>query len=493
MKTTLVHLESFDNTSSIVDKIEGSRSARIILVWPRRGRLLLSRLDLEILMRKVKSLGAEFAIVSHDQPVIESANTLGIPTFLSVTKAEEGDWGKKNKINFKKATQKSYQVISDKKKGLPGSRATSAKPFWRVISSILSFSSIIFLLIFLIPSAKITVYPQIYEKTVTISIWASPLVSEVNVNGNLPAIVSSVTLEQVEEGQSTGFTNLPMSYAEGTVNVANLTGEEINIPSGTILYTTGENPIRFATQELVSLGPNESNIPINVKAVEAGISGNIDAGSVINVEGPLGASIWISNNDAFSGGLEKEVPSPTEEDYALLKMKLINEMVSEANDEFNVADQQLIAETMNNGTIITETRSVEPGQPSDRFSLTLKVEFSGLTYRKSDYLALLNQAMDVSLGNDEVIVGEGIKIPQVNVVPEASLDGAKWIVQIKADVGTKINFETIGQMIAGKSISEAETMILQQIPSRQDALIQLTPSFWPRIPLAYFRTQIEEK
>ena len=59
MKTTILQLELYDNHFSILDRMEWSHANRILLVWPKRVRLVEDKIDLLIIQRQAVKLMLE--------------------------------------------------------------------------------------------------------------------------------------------------------------------------------------------------------------------------------------------------------------------------------------------------------------------------------------------------------------------------------------------------------------------------------------------------
>ena len=105
MKTYIIQLESHDDVISARDKMAWSKAPRILLVWPRKGRILDRPADLFILQRHAQTLGAQLGVVSGDGDVRAAAAELGIPNFLSAVQAQRGSWRRprgKRRINWRK-------------------------------------------------------------------------------------------------------------------------------------------------------------------------------------------------------------------------------------------------------------------------------------------------------------------------------------------------------------------------------------------------------
>ena len=92
MKTHVVQLENHDDLASVQDKVSWSKAPRILLVWPKRGRVLGQRLELLLVMRFCRRMGAQLALVSSRPDIREYAADLGVPLFQEVDEAQQQSW-----------------------------------------------------------------------------------------------------------------------------------------------------------------------------------------------------------------------------------------------------------------------------------------------------------------------------------------------------------------------------------------------------------------
>src|SRR5512137_1281491 len=111
MKTYVIQLESHDDPLSTRDKMAWSKAPRLLLVWPRRGRILDRKVDLVVLQRHAQLLGAQLGIVTGDYDVRANAADAGIPSFSSVVQAQKGSWRKPR--SMRRANWRSFHTRSD--------------------------------------------------------------------------------------------------------------------------------------------------------------------------------------------------------------------------------------------------------------------------------------------------------------------------------------------------------------------------------------------
>lgn len=81
-------------------------------------------------------------------------------------------------------------------------------------------------------------------------------------------------------------------------------GADLSIPAGTVCATAAQT--RFETVEDATLEAGKTWVEVTAQAVEAGVSGNVPAGSILAMAvPPVGVSRCV-NPSAFSGGVDEE-------------------------------------------------------------------------------------------------------------------------------------------------------------------------------------------
>ena len=92
MKTQIVNIDPHDDYGSIRDKLLWTKSTRVILVWPGRGDVFTSRLDLVLLKRLGQQLNFALGLLTFDPRVIAHAIDLSIPVFEDLENIPESSW-----------------------------------------------------------------------------------------------------------------------------------------------------------------------------------------------------------------------------------------------------------------------------------------------------------------------------------------------------------------------------------------------------------------
>ena len=290
MKTTIVKLEPHDDVISIKDKISWCKSERIILVFPNKARKSLQQLDLILIKRSSIAQGATLAIVTRDSRLREIAAAVGLQVFSSVPKAEKTRWIKVRPEISEKIIPRGFTSIYEMSSGLVEKNKT--KNLSLKIRLIVFLSALVALAaaaFFIIPSAQVKIYPQIEEQSIALDVTASGDLKSVNISGMIPAVEKSILISGGESRESTGTVMVPQVKAHGTVQISNLTQDNIVLPLGTIVSTSGEIPQRFLTLIKVTVLPSSDPISVEVESLQPGNEGNILENQIDRVEG----TVWF--------------------------------------------------------------------------------------------------------------------------------------------------------------------------------------------------------
>jgi hypothetical protein len=487
MKTFLVQLEKFDNLASTLEKMHWAKARRILLIWPRRGKISLSLTDIELIKREAIELGADVAFVSHDPTFMEIGTENNVSVFLSVPQAESARWLKAGTSFNKNADLKKKPRLLDPNGNKEKKLATSGKVA-QIAAVVIAACAILAMLVFFLPAARVTIYPELTEKVISIDILASPDIVEPNINGSLPAKIQVIQVSKTASAQSSGKTQLPNSYAQGTVTFHNLSGQTVTVPKGTILACSVNPEIKFMTLEEATVDPLVSSESVKIQAVKGGSEGNQEAGVANLIDGPLAVVLEVTNETSIIGGSDVEAPSPTEEDYAQLKANLLVQMRSDALNQIPSPGTALISSTLDQGKVVSEIRSVEPGTASDTFSLTLGIEYRVLTYSVDELNSLVKNALVAGIDSRNTIYGQGVSITSQTTPIGTVEDGARWTIIASAQTGVKVNEGDIFQAITGMTIPDANAILQYMVPEREPAMIDLFPRGWTRLP--WFSLQI---
>ena len=350
MKTQIINLEPHDDAISVKDKMDWSQSPRILIVWPAHERILNQRIDLVHLKRHSILLGVQLAFVTRNRKIKKYAESLQIPIYPNIRKAEISHWRLRKKrvirntnprkINLSETIPSSTINIIDaleeqRKIAFPAPRGWINHPITRLIFFTLGVVGVLAVAAVLVPSAGIYITPNIEMMNITIPITADPYVTQTELRGSVPIQTINVIVEGRSTTPSTGYFLIPDKKASGFVVFSNLTNEEISIPNGTLVSTTGENSVRFSTQRDILVPAYTESGLIPIEALNPGSGGNQPPNSIIAIEGPLGLDLTVTNPRSTLLGSERQVPAPQEKDFQTLENDLLEKLYQAALLETN--------------------------------------------------------------------------------------------------------------------------------------------------------------
>jgi hypothetical protein len=204
-------------------------------------------------------------------------------------------------------------------------------PLVRIGAFLIGVSSVLVLVALFIPRARVTLHPETRLQSIVLPVTANPSLETVFITGSIPARETRVIVDGTHTVVVTGEAVIPQSQARGTIIFRNLTQQAVAIPAGTVVRTADDPPMRFATTragEVEAGVGNELELPI--EAVEAGLAGNVEAETIVVVEGRLGLSLSAINPAPLTGG--REIPSvqATDRDRERARNALLETLENEA-------------------------------------------------------------------------------------------------------------------------------------------------------------------
>ena len=498
MKTYIIQVEPHDDALSTRDKMAWSKAPRILLVWPRRGRVLERAVDLIVLQRHAHILGAQLGIVTGDAEVRANAGDLGIPSFSSTVQAQQGSWRKPR--GARRPNWRNYHERVDPAELRKQREALRALPVENRLTRIAAFTAgvlaVLALALFFVPAATIRLSPQRETQTLVLQAWASPEIREANPSGGMPAFAITAVVEGSVQVPSSGKVGIPERQASGDVELSNLTEQDLTIPAGTVVLAKGAGGalVRFETTRAVKLSAGiDQKVTVAVRAQVPGIQGNLPAGAVEAVEGPLGGSLLAANPRAFQGGSERSSPAPLAADYIKAEEQLKQSLMASALDDMSrqlTAGERLVNGTLVVSKVLKDVREPPTGQPADFARLSQQVEYTAWYVREKDLEAVALTALDANRSSGfQPVVGS----LELKFADDAKFDEngvARWEMNVSRDLEAIWSEAEAAQAVVGRSPADAARVLGEMIPLSTPARIELTPAGWARLPFLAFRIRV---
>jgi hypothetical protein len=493
MKTQIITLESHDDLISVRDRMSWAKTPRILLVWPKYEKVSLRQVDLKVLQRHAASLGAQLGLVSRIRRVRMDAEALHIPVFKSTGDAQRLAWPKPRRRRFKwRPPRKGLR--ERREQFVSGEEPWRSQPVTRVLAFLVGVLAVLALVALFIPRARITLEPLSKTQSLVLPVVASPSVESVFITGSIPAREKRVIVEGTQTVDVTGEGVVPQSKAKGIVEFRNLTQQAVTIPAGTVVRN--EKGVRFVTavESEVEAGVGKF-LQLPVDAIEGGMAGNLDPGTITVIEGRLGLSLSVTNPEATTGGRELPSVQASDADRERAKTLLLSNLEEKARLKFDselspgdlVLDRSMIV-----SQILSEVYDPPAGAAGTSLKLDMRVEYLNRYASASDLAELASLALNASLpAGFRAAESDGVSL-QPETDPIVEEDGtAKWNMRAERKIVRQIDPALVTKMIQGYGSWNVRSKLKENLPLAATPEVQLTPSWWPWMPIVPFRISVE--
>lgn len=489
MKTHIVQLEIHDDVYSTKDKMMWGKSGQILLVIPADNGHLQRKLDLVLLQRHAKAIGSKLGIVTQDAKVMSIARNLEIPVFANTTQAQAKVWRKGKKARTRNEHERPKILFDEIRAQVEKVNLPRLENTWlRILIFGMAVFSLIALLIFLLPHAtiKISMEEKIQIKDLAIS--AQSELTTVSISGEIPARKISVLVSESGSVIATGMMTVPAEQASGSIEVTNISAEDLTISEGTLIRSSAHPGISFVTTKSarIEIGKTKKMI-VPVIALEAGTIGNVDAGQLDQIEGDFNFRVLISNPEPTSGGKDSIVAAPAQEDYLKLREILTSKLKTAAlvdieKEQFSgeiILDGSLIKEE-----IVSEEWQPEENSPSDNLILTIQARYSIYAIKKADLYRSAQMSLDASIPEGWTKKENSLFIQEISSSEIISHNPVRIGVKIQAAqlLLPKIDQAGLVQSLLGKPKRMASELISKHLAVTSVPEIKVTPMIWNWLP-----------
>ena len=491
MKTYVVQLERDDDFVSARDKMMWSKAPRILLVWPQRGRVLDREIDLVLLQRQGQKLGAQLAVVCHDDDVLTFARELKIPAFESVSQAQREAWKSPRKTANTLERPPARWTLGDLKEWKKNARQPLvSNTMLRLAAFFVGVLAVLGLGVFLLPGAEVSFKMAEVVQRVDFLASGSLDASTTTVTGIVPVRTTTVIVEGRDQITASGMLKLSDKRAEGEVVFTNLSDEITAVDADTVVLTLQEPVVRFRTLQAATLpsGAGET-ATVRVQAVLPGEAGNVEAGSILAVEGARGLSLKVNNLEPTTGGGDRDAPMPTELDLLRLRDRLLFTLEESARmDMERVLGESsiLIADSLEVVEIILEQQEPAIGEPGDLLTLNVQVEFSAHYVERADLERAAQFALDAGLTK-----GYSADDASLELVSVRQMNAREWQVVAERKIRPNWQRETMIRSLLGAKPEDVGVILMDKYPLDSAPVVRLRPQWWPRLPYLPLRIQLE--
>jgi hypothetical protein len=120
----------------------------------------------------------------------------------------------------------------------------------------------------------------------------------------------------------------------------------------------------------------------------------------------------------------------------------------------------------------------------------MQVEFSVQYASASDLTELASLAMNASLPSGFTVASDAVTMKPVTN-PYVDGDGAlRWNMSAEREIVQAFDSAQVTQLVQGLGKKKAQSNLDENLPSATSPEIQLSPSWWPLVPLLPFRISV---
>jgi Baseplate J-like protein len=305
----------------------------------------------------------------------------------------------------------------------------------------------------------------------------------------IPSQILTYSATARGQGTVSGTIKQGNQVASGTVSFTNTGSIPLDIPTGTVLSTSGATPVQFVTIADVLVLPGASNsIPTPVQAQLPGENGNVASGSITiippdsltriaqnsNINNLTPGNLTVTNPDPTTGGGAANVQAVTSNDANALAATLQQQIQKEVNAWLKTAVHP--GDVV--GTPVPNVLTSATPLPEESFITTPAVgqpapggKFSGVLTAKVSVLIIPNASIQAagkaqltayaSHMNPPTTVATSSPIKVVVTKSTPSQDGKSLTVTVNATgyVVQQVLVQQISQQLAGKSVDQAKSYI----------------------------------
>jgi hypothetical protein len=474
MKTDVIPLERNDDIDAVEEAFRWSKAPRVAFSFPLAHAKFGSLADFILMRRLAEQYGKQVAIVAKNWHLKTNAEAVGIPVFPSSYQAQRQAWhvpanprpAIKNPVEKKKSLGEMRKAAFEDK----NRRKTLA--FGRWAAFMIGLGAFVALGIFFLPSAEITLQLPEREQSLEFDIRASAAIQESNLSGGVPAVENTLIVEKSGQTAATGSIALPIATASGEVTFTNLTDQEVILPKGSVVMTL-ETPVRrFQTTKEIIL-PSEADAQVNapVQALDAGSQGNALAGTIRAVEGPLGLSVSVMNENALTGGADQVSAAPSLADYEQLRGELLQELVAEARKQFQQAQNPveiIIPDSVAVREILDEQRQPVEGLAGGTLNLRLNAEMKVLAVQKAELEKSARMALDASIPEGWEAIASTLVVEPVGepVITETTVHQS---IRAVRQIRPQVQLQMVASTVTGLKLADCQKQL------RDDLSLQILP------------------
>lgn len=478
---------------------------RVLLVWPSGQRVYSSpilgrKLDMVMVHRHASRLRAHLAIVTQDDDIADNAADLGIPVFDSVKDSHLFLWNSRRSPRADlRPKLRPMPSLSEARHYLGRHQSFwYHKPIWRYTSgAILTITTLVIigmLMVLTLPRAQVILNPSVQHITAQLDITADPqLAHMISGTRNIPARIVEVYVSSSGDVVTTGSVQLDTQHAQGTVIFTNLTNQRLQLPAGTAVRTTDSIPVRFVTQQDIDLKQQNSIATAKVRAFKPGPAGNVDTGLINDVEGPLGASVAVTNQTPTTDGDVLSLPAVSRADrnrlYDLVHERIRQDGHAEITANLNPHEFSPLG-TARVSEVTSATFNSFIGEQTSILVLEMRAKVASTVVDETLAYEIGRRELERRSGTELKLLADTISFSRSTTSHRKSFNQVVFTLTARGTSGPDINPQEVQQSVRWQPISQAGEILYARFPIVSRPEVTLWPSWFTFMPWLSWRTEV---
>nr|MBC7245751.1 baseplate J/gp47 family protein [Chloroflexota bacterium] len=488
----IIELQGDENITVIRNLLERATDQEVVLFVPRGCEALeRNEVNLRVLRRWADNLALRIALVIEDRGTHVMARQAGFILLPSIEKAQKANLHlyerRRRRLEGLPPRPSPVTTLPQPARQVPirAVRRKDSRVYVGILVSVLSFLTLALFLLFVLPSATVTLTPVSEAVEASMEIVGVAGLKDINYGlAEVPARLVSVEREGSDKIATTDRRDVPDAHAQGTVVFANRTTIPVTITKGTVVRTSSGENVRFYTVADAWL-PGElfATVRVGILAAEPGPIGNVPALRINVIEGELAAQADVLNDARTSGGTLRRMSVVASEDQDHLRAKLMKRLQEEAYSELTAAlsKSEFIPPDSLSIAILDQEFDHKVGDMADELGMRMKVRVTGLAVDRAHGEKLLLRLLEQRMKPGYCLLDDSATFEQGDLI-EATPEKARFSMSAKARMAPAIEAKDVSTAIAGKTIEAAKEYLMHQFKLSSTPHIQLSNSLFQRLP-----------
>jgi len=534
-----VYVDVEDEITSIIDKVDGAKAKLVALVLPKRTSSLQSVVNMRLLKRSADTAGKTVVLITKETPLMPLAGAAGLhvakdlqskpevppspleqvadeqtqPVTPDVTGDQEDediDSDKPAKIDYNRSIGElaaahdveEPEVISlDDDSELPEPKtpkssapkqAKSGKlkvpnfEKFRVllfggIAALIALIIFIFMAIFVLPKATITIQTSSSPISANLTLNASDKYTTLNETANqIPAILKASDQTSQQTANATGQLNQG-NKASGSIkiNAGTCSGTvPSDVPAGT---GASNGSLTFITQKSASFSPVVSGGKCTFQSNAVDIIAQSGGAKYNGLTSFTVSSYTATASSATSGGTDNNVTVVSQADVDGARAKVTSQSADDYTNNFlkqlDSSGFYVLRSTLKVGDPQV-TASPAVGQQASSTSVSIKITYTVMVVQKSDLTKVISDTLNdqIDKSRQKISSGDVLKDASVTVQNQTAPAVATLSVSETTTAVPIIDVSAVKKLAVGKKKADIQTPI-SNWPGVKNVDVHMSP-FW---------------